>query len=127
MISKRSVLSMVAATAVVLPVVLAQQPTFSSNVNVINVLASVRNKKGEVVRDLNQNDFAVEVDGKPQPVRYFTHDTDLPLTLGLLVDTSMSMRGVIPEERTASRALFDQVIREDRDNAFLIHFDHEVE
>ena len=105
----------------------AQQPTFSSDVDVINVLVNVRNKKGEVVRDLNKDDFSVEVDGKAQPIKYFSHDADLPLTLGLLVDTSMSMRSVLPEERTASRAFFDQVLREDRDSAFLIHFDHEVE
>ena len=113
--------------ALVQPRAAAQQPTFSSEVNVVNVLATVRNKKGEVVHDLKQDDFAVEVDGRTQPVKYFTHDTDLPLTLGLLVDTSMSMRNVIPEERTASRAFFDQVLREDRDSAFLIHFDREVE
>jgi VWFA-related protein len=128
----RPLVSSIAALSVVLLLnhvdsAAQQQPTFSSNVNVINVLASVRNKKGEVVRDLNKDDFTVEVDGKAQPVKYFTHDTDLPLTLGLLVDTSMSMRGVIPEERTASRAFFDQVVREEQDSAFLIHFDRQVE
>lgn len=127
-VSRNRIILFLIFVAGLLPLIAAQQqPTFSSNVNVINVLASVRNKKGEVVRDLNREDFNVEVDGKAQPVKYFTHDTDLPLTLGLLVDTSMSMRGVIPEEQTASRAFFDQVVREDRDHAFLIHFDREVE
>ncbi|MBV8208220.1 MAG: VWA domain-containing protein [Acidobacteria bacterium] len=107
----------------------AQQspPTFSSDVNVVNILAGVRSKKGEPVRDLTQQDFTLQVDGRPEAIKYFTHDTDLPLTLGLLIDTSMSMRSVLPEERTASRAFFDQVVREDRDSAFLIHFDREVE
>lgn len=104
-----------------------QQATFSSDVNVVNVLATVRNKKGEVVHDLTKDDFILEEDGRPQAIRYFTHDTDLPLTLGLLIDTSGSMRGNLHEERTASHAFFGQVLRENTDSAFLIHFDHEVE
>ncbi len=104
-----------------------QEPTFTAEVKVVNVLATVRNKKGEVVRDLSQDDFVLEDDGKPQTVKYFARDTDLPLTLGLLVDTSGSERRMIGEERTASRAFLEQVLREDKDAAFLIHFDREVE
>src|SRR5437588_6723141 len=74
-----------------------QQPTFSSDVNVVSVLATVRNKKGEVVHNLTKDDFVLEQDGRPQPIKYFTRDTDLPLTLGLLLDTSGSMRGALHE------------------------------
>ena len=63
----------------------------------------------------------------PQTIRYFAAQTDLPLTLGLLVDTSGSMRRLISTERSASRQFFRQVLREDRDMAFVIHFDREVE
>ncbi|MGA8579813.1 MAG: VWA domain-containing protein, partial [Bryobacteraceae bacterium] len=66
-------------------------------------------------------------EGHPQVIRYFARETDLPLTLGLLVDTSGSQRSVLNDERDASRRFFDQVLREDRDLAFLIHFDKEVE
>jgi VWFA-related protein len=66
-------------------------------------------------------------DGRPQTIRYFSRQSDLPLTLGLLVDTSRSERRMIPTERSASYKFFEQVLRPDRDKAFLIHFDHEVE
>jgi VWFA-related protein len=60
-------------------------------------------------------------------IRYFSRETDLPLTLGLMVDTSGSQRRLIGEERTASYRFFDKVLREAKDMAFLIHFDSEVE
>jgi len=94
---------------------------------VVNVLATVRNGKGDVVGDLTANDFSITEDSRPRTIRYFSRETDLPLTLGLLVDTSGSQRRVLPEERTASRRFFEQVLREDKDQAFLIHFEREVE
>ena len=103
------------------------QPPITVKVKVVNVLATVRNKKGEIVRNLDRNDFTLEDDGRAQEIRYFSHESDLPLTLGLLVDTSMSQRRVLGEERTASGTFLDQVVREDKDKAFVIHFDHEVE
>jgi VWFA-related protein len=96
-------------------------------VKVVNVLATVRDKKGAIVRDLNQNDFELKEDDRPQTIRYFSHETDLPLTLGLLVDTSLSQRRVLGEERDASATFLDQVLRTDKDLAFIIHFDKEVE
>ena len=97
------------------------------HVKVVNVLATVRDKKGVIVRDLTQNDFELKDQDRPQTIRYFAHETDLPLTLGLLVDTSMSQRRVLGEERDASATFLDQVLRVDKDQAFVIHFDHEVE
>ena len=107
----------------------AAQPdgTFSADVKVVNVLATVRNSKGEIVRDLTKDDFAIEEDGQAQAIRYFSRETDLPLTLGLLVDVSASQRRVLGEERHASTAFLDQVLREDKDQAFLIQFEREVE
>jgi VWFA-related protein len=107
----------------------AQQatPTFSSNVKVVNVLATVRDKKGEIVNNLTKDDFKLEEDGRPQTIRYFAKDTDLPLTLGLLVDTSMSQRRVLEQERVASYAFLNHVMREGKDVAFVIHFDREIE
>ena len=64
--------------------------TFSTDVKVVNVFATVRNKHGEIIRDLSKDDFLVEEDGRSQTIRYFSQETNLPLTLGLLVDTSMS-------------------------------------
>jgi VWFA-related protein len=107
----------------------SQQPpaTISVNVKVVNVLATVRNKHGEIVRNLTKDDFVLEEDDRPQTIRYFTRETDLPLTLGLLVDTSMSQRRVLEQERSASSTFLDQVLRVDKDMAFVIHFDREVE
>jgi len=102
-------------------------PQISVNVKVVNVLATVRNKKGEIVRNLTKDDFTLEEDARPQEIAYFSQETDLPLTLGLLVDTSGSQRRVLGQERDASSAFLDQVLRVDKDRAFLIHFDHEVE
>lgn len=101
--------------------------TFSSNVKVVNVLATVRDKHGQIVNNLTKDDFKLEQDGQVQTIRYFSRDTDLPLKLGLLVDTSASQRRLIDQERTASYAFLDDMVRADTDRAFIIHFDHEVE
>ncbi|MGA2904539.1 MAG: VWA domain-containing protein, partial [Candidatus Korobacteraceae bacterium] len=102
-------------------------PTFSSDVKVVNVLATVRDKHGQIVNNLTKDDFTLEQDGHPQTIHYFAKDTDLPLTLGLLVDTSMSQRRLIDQERTASYHFLDDLMRVDKDKAFVIHFDREVE
>jgi VWFA-related protein len=102
-------------------------PEYSTTVKVVNLFAIVRNSKGQVVKDLTQGDFQLDEDGKPQTIRYFSRETDLPLTLGLLVDTSGSERNVLPSERTASFRFLDKVMREDKDMAFVIHFDFQVE
>src|SRR4051794_23280897 len=106
----------------------AKQPTtFSTGVKVVNVFANVRNKKGEIVKDLTKDDFSLDEDGVPQKIKYFAQESGLPLTLGLLVDTSGSQRRLIDEEREASYRFFQQVMREDKDVAFVIHFDSAVE
>lgn len=101
--------------------------TVSVQVKVVNVLATVRDKHGKIVNDLTKDDFTLTEDGRPQTVKYFARETDLPLTLGLLVDTSMSQRRVLNEERDASESFLAQVLREEKDKAFVIHFDREVE
>ncbi len=100
--------------------------TFSTDVRVVNLFATVRDKQGQIVRDLTKDDFALDEDGRAQVIRYFSRESNLPLTLGLLVDTSGSMRRVLGEERTASYRFLDQVLT-DKDRAFVIHFDREVE
>ena len=123
--SRRSFLGVMAAT----PAWAFQddKPTFSTGVNVVNVLASVRNKQGEFVRDLTKDDFTVEEEGRAQIIKYFSQQSDLPLTLGLLIDTSGSQRQVLGQERSASARFIDQVIREDKDMAFVVHFDFDTE
>ncbi|HEX3353796.1 MAG TPA: VWA domain-containing protein [Terriglobales bacterium] len=101
--------------------------TMSVQVKVVNVLATVRDKHGKIINNLGKDDFTLSEDGRPQSIRYFSRETDIPLTLGLLVDTSMSQRRVLSEEREASQSFLAQMLREDEDKAFVIHFDREVE
>jgi VWFA-related protein len=102
-------------------------PTFTTGVDVVNVFATVRDKDGHIVSNLAKEDFALQEDGRSQTIRYFARETDLPLTLGLLVDTSRSQRNVLDAERSASFTFFDHVLRVDKDQAFVVHFDHQVE
>jgi VWFA-related protein len=104
-----------------------QLPTFPAQVKVVNLLATVEDKHGKIVSNLTKDDFTLNQDGHPQTIRYFAKETDLPLTLGLLVDTSMSQRRVLDQERSASHDFLDQVLRVDKDKAFVIHFDRQVE
>jgi VWFA-related protein len=105
-----------------------QAPANPVDVNAVTVLATVRDKHGNIIDSLSQNDFILDEDGRPQSIRYFSRETDLPLTLGLLFDTTSSQRQLLDQERSASGHFIDQVLREDdQDKAFLIHFDHQVE
>jgi VWFA-related protein len=102
-------------------------PVFSSDVKVVNVLATVRTKGGEIVANLTKDDFVLTEDKQPQIIKYFSRETNLPLILGLLVDTSGSQRNVLEEEETASYKFLDKVLREDLDKTFLAHFDFDTE
>src|SRR5690349_19630090 len=75
---------------------------YSTEVKVVNLLATVRDKHGQIINSLSKDDFALEEDGRPQAIKYFARETDLPLKLGLLVDTSMSTLMALPDERNAS-------------------------
>jgi VWFA-related protein len=101
--------------------------TIAVNVKVVTLPVTVRDKHGKIVRDLTKDDFTLSEDGRPQTVKYFSQDTNLPLTLGLLVDTSRSQTTVLEAERTASRSFIDQMLAQEKDKAFLIHFDYQVE
>jgi VWFA-related protein len=105
---------------------LDDMPTIKVDVDVVNVLASVRDKKNGLVPNLEQRDFTILEDGKPQPIKYFTRETDLPLTIGLLIDVSGSQRNLIQIERDAASQFFSQVLRK-KDEAFLLAFGEEAE
>ena len=122
-LTRRAILAAVAA-----PLARAAQDiTFSTEVKVVNLLANVHGKNGEIVRGLTRDDFLLSEDGRPQAIRYFSAETDLPLTLGLLVDTSMSQRRVLDAERIASFEFVDEVLREATDHVFIVQFDLGVE
>jgi VWFA-related protein len=101
--------------------------TLSVDVKVVTLPVTVRDRKGEIVTNLTKDDFTLVEDNRPQTIKYFNLDTNLPLTLGLLVDTSMSMRNAFDQEKAASKTFLNQMLAKPEDKAFLIHFDREVE
>ncbi len=101
--------------------------TFSADVNVVNVFATVHDKKNVIVRDLSKDDFTLTEDGRAQTIKFFARESDLALTLGLLIDTSGSQRRLIGDEKRATRSFILKVLREGTDSAFLLHFDFEAE
>lgn len=88
----------------------------SVKVNVVNALATVRDKHGALVKNLTKDDFVLTDNGSPQTIHYFSQESNLPLTLGLLVDTSLSQRNVIDDERTASYKFLDQMLKQEKDS-----------
>jgi VWFA-related protein len=125
-LTRRSFFPLSAAVALRLARAQDQDAVFSSDVRVVNLLAAVRDKKGEIVRDLTKDDFSLLENGRPQTIRYFSRESDLPLTLGLMVDTSMSQQRVLDAERGASFRFVDRVLRENKDQVFIVQFDGTV-
>jgi len=105
----------------------SDSPTFSTEVKVVNVLATVRAKNGEFIRNLSKDDFSLSENGHPQTIRYFSRQTDLALTIGLAVDTSLSQEKVLSAERSASFRFLDQVLRDNVDQAFVMQFDFGIQ
>ncbi len=93
----------------------------------VTLPVTVRDKHGKIVQNLGKDDFVLQQDGKLQTISNIRRDTNLPLTLGLLVDTSMSMRGELGAEKSASQKFLDEMFTQSNDQAFIIHFDREVE
>ena len=122
--SRRQLL--VSATALSSSLWARDGPTFSAGVKVVNIFATVRDKSGQIRRDLDKNDFSIRENGKPQVIRYFSRESDLPLTVGLMIDTSLSQGRVLENERGASYRFLDQVLRETKDKAVVVQFDQAI-
>jgi len=101
-------------------------PTIKVDVDIVNILFNVRDKRGGLVSNLNKADFSITEDGKDQQIKYFNRETDLPLTIGLLVDVSASQQNLIEIERNAAYQFFGSVLRK-QDLAFLISFGADAE
>lgn len=96
--------------------------TIKVNVELVNILFTVKTKKGgQLIPNLEKNNFTVFEDGKQQTIQRFSRETDLPLTLGLLIDISASQERLVDIERQAAASFFSSVIRQ-KDEAFLISF-----
>ena len=106
----------------------SQEPTetLKVNVNVVQLFFNVKDKHGALIPNLTKADFEVNEDGKPQPIKYFTAETNLPLTLGIMIDASGSQRNVIDMEKEVGGAFLHQILT-DKDEAFVISFDITVD
>jgi VWFA-related protein len=132
----------------------AQQPATEQPVATLHVQArevllpvTVRDKHGALVTNLQKSDFTLTEDGRPQVIKSLTRESNLPFQVGLLVDTSRSVSGAMENERKAASKFVDQMLGNDpkggsdpaaakvptasgttgKNEAFLIHFDREVE
>ncbi|HMK31857.1 MAG TPA: VWA domain-containing protein [Terriglobales bacterium] len=101
-------------------------PTFRSEVNVVNLFFNVKDKHGALIPDLTRDDFEVFEDNQPQKIKYFAADATQPLTLGILIDSSVSQERVLPMEKEVGAAFLGRVLR-DKDMAFVISFDVNVD
>jgi VWFA-related protein len=94
-------------------------------VELVNVLLTVTDKKNRLVLDLTKDDFQVFEDKTPQVVRYFSRETDLPLRIGILIDTSNSIRDRLRFEQEAAVDFLDASLRPGKDLAYVVAFDVE--
>ncbi len=100
--------------------------TLKINVNVVQLFFNVKDKKGGLIPNLKKEDFEIAEDGKPQTIKYFTAETNLPLTIGMMIDASGSQRNVIDMEKEVGGAFLRQILT-DKDEAFVISFDITVD
>ena len=101
-------------------------PLIRVDVDLVSILCSVRDKKGALQSTLTKDDFTLFENGTQQTVKNFARETDLPLTIGLLVDVSGSQEGLIGEEKRTANLFFQKVLRP-KDMAFVISFGSEAE
>ncbi|MGE5726940.1 MAG: VWA domain-containing protein [Acidobacteriota bacterium] len=100
--------------------------TLQVNVNVVNLFFNVKDKHGTLIPDLKRDDFKVIEDGRLQTIKYFASESDQPLTLGILIDSSVSQDRVLPMEKEVGAAFLKEVLRP-KDEAFVISFDVNVD
>lgn len=122
-----------------LPAARAQQPAQSSNqaedqsmetlkvnVNVVQLFFNVKDKRGALIPNLTKDDFEILEDGKPQTIKYFAAESNLPLTLGILIDSSGSQQRVLDMEKQVGGDFLNEILR-DKDLAFVLSFDVNVD
>jgi Ca-activated chloride channel family protein len=109
------------------PATQQQVPTIRSTVSLVHLVATATDRRHNFVTDLEKGDFKILEDGVPQEIKLFGRETDLPLRIGLLLDTSNSIRPRLEFEQDAAIDFLTSVIRRNKDMAFLMTFDNEPE
>jgi VWFA-related protein len=110
------------ASSLPAPAKTTSRSTLTVNARMVAITAAVYDEQGRLVGGLNKDDFTVTEDGKPQTIRYFNRDSDLPLTIGLMVDTSGSQAPYAEDERRASASFLQEMMTRPSDRAFLERF-----
>src|SRR5437588_8126788 len=100
--------------------------TLKVNVDVVQLFFNVKDKHGALIPNLTKDDFQILEDGKPQTIKYFSAESDLPLTLGILIDSSGSQQRVLEMEKEVGGAFLQEILRP-KDEAFVISFDVNVD
>lgn len=103
-----------------------KEPVFRKNVNLVTVYFTVKDKHNALAPNLTQDMFQLTEEGKPQTIKYFSAETNQPLTLGILIDSSGSMQNMLPEEKIVGGDFLRSVIT-DKDLAFILSFDISVD
>jgi VWFA-related protein len=99
--------------------------TLKVNVEVVQLFFNVKDKHGALIPNLTKDNFDLFEDGKPQTIKYFKAETDLPLTLGILIDSSGSQQRVLEMEKTVGGSFLESILRP-KDEAFVISFDVDI-
>ena len=100
--------------------------TLKINVNVVQLFFNVKDKKGGLIPNQTKDDFEILEDGKPQAIKYFAAESNLPLTLGILIDSSPSQTRVLEMEKEVGGSFLSNILRE-KDEAFVISFDERAD
>jgi len=100
--------------------------TLRVNVDVVQLFFNVKDKKGGLIPSLTKDQFDLAEDGKPQTIKYFAAESNLPLTLGILIDSSGSQQRVLEMEKEVGGTFLSDILRE-KDEAFVISFDVNVD
>src|SRR6201987_2759979 len=100
--------------------------TLKVRVNVVQLFFNVKDKHGALIPNLTKTDFEIAEDGKSQTIKYFTAESNLPLTIGMMIDSSGSQRNVIDMEKEVGGAFLRQILT-DKDEAYVISFDISVD
>ncbi|MFZ0481294.1 MAG: VWA domain-containing protein [Terriglobales bacterium] len=99
--------------------------TLKVNVEVVQLFFNVKDKHGALIPNLTKDNFDIFEDGKPQTIKYFKAESDLPLTLGILIDTSGSQQRVLGMEQEVGASFLENILRS-KDEAFVISFDVDI-
>jgi VWFA-related protein len=102
------------------------EPTLSVSVKVVALDAVVHDRQGNLVAGLDKDEFKLRIDGQQVPIRYFNRDNDLPLTVGLMIDTSSSETVYFDTEALAGDTFLRNTLTDAQDRAFVARFDSDV-